>query len=188
MKLSILIPTLTSRKEQFKIISEELSRQIHNKYDNDAIVIYHLDNKEKTVGQKRNELIAKAESDYVVFVDDDDRVAPDYVQTLLEAIESNVDVITFGVDVSINGGKAKPCVYSKDFKEDKNLDTHYERIPNHIMCIKRDIAKVVKFPDINNGEDSAWAKKLHPLLETEYKIDKTLYYYDFNSRTTEAQK
>lgn len=188
MKLSILIPTLESRKEQFKKISEELSKQIHNKYDNEAIVIYHLDNKEKSVGQKRNELITKANSDYVVFVDDDDRITGDYVKSILDGIESKADVITFGVDVSINGGKAKPCIYSKDFTEDKNLETHYERIPNHIMCIKRDIAKVVKFPNISNGEGSAWAKKLHPLLETEYKIDKTLYYYDFNSQTTEAQK
>lgn len=154
MKLSILIPTLENRKEQFKKISEELSRQIYKRYDNDAIVIYHLDNKEKSVGQKRNELIAKATSDYVVFVDDDDRVAPDYVKTLLEATGSSADVITFKVEVSINGEECKPCIYSKDFTEDKNLETHYERLPNHIMCVKRDIAKVVKFPEINNGEDN----------------------------------
>lgn len=188
MKLSILIPTIESRKDKFKAISEELSRQIYKRYDNEAIVIYHLDNKEKSVGQKRNELIAKANSDYVVFVDDDDRVAPDYVKTLLEAIESNADVITFKVEVSIDGGSPKLCYYSKDYEEDKNLESYYERIPNHIMCIKRDIAKVVKFPDINKGEDSIWAKKLHPLLETEHKIDKILYYYDYNSNTTETQR
>lgn len=188
MKLSILIPTLESRREQFESISNKLSKQIHGKYDDEAVVIYHLDNKEKTVGKKRNELVEKAKSDYVVFVDDDDEVASDYVASLLEAINTGADVITFTADVSIDGGKPKPCYYSKNYEKDSNTETHYERLPNHICCIKRDIAKVVKFPDINRGEDSDFAKKLHPLLETETKLDKVLYYYNYDSKKTETQR
>ena len=36
--------------------------------------------------------------DYVVFVDDDDDVTPDYVEQLLHAIEEDADVVVFGLD------------------------------------------------------------------------------------------
>src|SRR5690606_21339374 len=61
------------------------------------------------LGEKRNAMVRMAQGDYVVFVDADDRVADDYLATLLAATEHRADAITFDADVSIDGGKPKRC-------------------------------------------------------------------------------
>jgi len=90
MKLSILIPTLIERVESLKALYDSLTDQIGNK---DVEIILNSDDRQKTIGQKRNELISKAKGDYIVFVDDDDRVPDYYVEKILKAIETNPDCV-----------------------------------------------------------------------------------------------
>ncbi len=90
------------------------------------------------LGHKRNKMVELAQGLYTVHIDDDDRIAPDYNKSLLEATQSGADVITFNAEVTMNGGLPKICDYSKDHKEDYNSDKYY-RIPNHICCVKKEI-------------------------------------------------
>jgi len=48
-----------------------------------------------SVGAKRDALKCRATGDYLVFVDDDDIVAPNYLESVLRLSESNADIITF---------------------------------------------------------------------------------------------
>lgn len=146
-----------------------------------------MDNKKMMLGDKRNLMVEQSQGEYVVFVDDDDLVAPDYILSLLDATKNGSDVITFQVEVSLNGGNSKICHYSKDFEKDQNTDTEYYRLPNHICCVKRELAEQVEFPSVLYGEDAVYAKLLKPLLKTETKIERVLYYYHYNSDTTETQ-
>lgn len=142
------------------------------------------------LGRKRNVLVDMAQGKYVQFVDDDDRIEPDMFVSVLDATahrDPEPDVITFLASVSINGAPPKVCYYSKDFAEDCNRENRYERIPNHICAVKRELAQQVSFPHAVYGEDSAYAKLLHPLLKTEYHIPKILYRYDYNQSTSETQ-
>lgn len=192
MKLSILIPSVAERRGTFIPKSldmlygqlESLPKEIQKEVE----ILFLIDNKARMLGSKRNNLVDMAQGEYVVFIDDDDRVEPDYIETLLKATESNADAINFIVSVSLNGEEAKLCYYSKDYVKDYNTSTTYHRLPNHISCVKRDIAKKVPFLDIKKGEDAAYSKMLKQHLTTEHQINRVLYHYDWNEKTTVAQE
>jgi hypothetical protein len=157
-------------------------------YDQERVEIVVLtDNKKIMLGHKRNLLVEMAQGKYVVFVDDDDRIAEDYISTLLKATEYDADCISFTAEVSLNGEAPKLCYYSKDNQADYNTSDAYLRIPNHICCVKRDVSLKSSFPNVLYGEDAGYSKVLLPNIKTEYKIDKVLYYYDYNHATTETQ-
>jgi len=146
-----------------------------------------IDNKKMMLGQKRNSMVDIAQGRYVQFIDDDDHIESDMLRSVLDATDSDADVITFLVSVSVNGAEPKICRYSKDYEVDKNTASGYERLPNHICCIKRDIAVKASFPNVLYGEDSGFSKLLVTHLQTEYSIDRVLYHYDYNDDITETQ-
>lgn len=189
--LSVLICSTHTRYATF---GQAIQRQIWQQFedlsdaDRERIEIIMLtDNKAMMLGAKRNVMVDMAQGRYVVFVDDDDRIEPNYLATLLNATQTGVDVITFLVAVSINGGPAKPCRYSKDYAIDRNTPDRYERLPNHICCIRKEVAARVSFPNVLYGEDSAYSKLLVPHLKSEYHINRVLYHYDYDQATTETQ-
>jgi len=189
-KLTIGICSVLGRGTTFlpKILSQ-LQDQIKG-YETQVELICLLDNKSIMLGEKRNMIVNMAIGEYITFVDDDDRLSDNYIQTLVNTIDNNkdVDCITFIVDVSINKGMYIPCYYSKDYLKDFNEPNKYSRIPNHICCVKTNIAKETPYQNILRGEDAAYAKDLLPKLNTEVMIDEVLYYYDFNIETTETQQ
>ncbi|AXF52621.1 MAG: hypothetical protein [Caudoviricetes sp.] len=191
IKLSILIPTTHTRRNTFlgKILD-----QVYSQYDDlpyhkqqQVEILLLQDNKTIMLGSKRNQLVRMAQGDYVVFVDDDDRIAPDYISTLLDATQHNTDVITFKASVSLNGEEPKDCVYTSSITADYNTESTYYRLPNHICAFKRLIALQYPFPDILYGEDSGFSKSVKNRVESEHHIDRILYYYDYNQSTTETQ-
>lgn len=191
VQLSILVCSVHTRYKTFlPKIQDQLYSQLDNlsQADKDAVEIIILtDNKQMILGHKRNTMIEIAQGNYIVFVDDDDRIEPNYISELLKATKSGADCIVFKAKVSLDGGEPKICHYSKDIRRDYNHREGYFRIPNHICCVKRDLALQCKFPSVLSGEDTAYSKQLQPLLKTEHKIDAVLYHYDYNSQTTETQ-
>ena len=182
MKLSILLCSLPNRLKSFSVI-EELTKQAEGK---PVEILYLGDNWKMKVGEKRNNLIYLATGEYICFVDDDDRVEPDFVSEILKGIEqSNADCITYRASVRLNGGPAKICYYSNKFKN-QNLPDRYLRQPNHLMVWRKSIVEL--FPDINIGEDNKFGAEMEKKEYSEHAIEKVLYHYDFDSRTTEAQK
>lgn len=190
VKLSILIPSVTSRTDNFyQTCIKEINRQAEL-FVGSVEILSIVDNKSMTLGEKRNQLIRIACGKYIVFLDDDDRVAPNYIERLIQEIdkcEMKADVINFTVNISINGGDYVPVFYSKEFQKDQNLPDRYLRIPNHIMCFKRDLIFQFPFKPILRGEDSDFSKRILSSIKTEVIIDDVLYFYDFNSETSETQ-
>ena len=93
MKLSILICTTETRVTNFlPVIVQELALQSK---DLPVEVLYLGDNKKRSVGQKRNDLIDLAQGEYFTFVDDDDRIAPTYVKDILNRLKSNLILLHF---------------------------------------------------------------------------------------------
>jgi len=189
--LSVLICSTHTRSTTFgPAIQEQVWGQLAAlpAEDQKRIEILMLtDNKQQMLGFKRNTMVDMAQGRYVQFVDDDDRLAPDMFREVLDATASGADVITFLAAVSLNGNRPKTCRYSLDYTEDRNTQHGYERVPNHICAIRRDLARRVSYPHVAYGEDSGYSKLLRPLLRTERHIDKVLYMYDYNLETTEAQ-
>jgi len=193
MKLSILICSLHERQYFLAKMLDNLKGQLGEYLEEDGKIISEdveiiisTDGGEMRVGDKRNLLLSKAIGDYIVFVDDDDRVSKDYVKYLLAGIATDSDIIVFDLMCSLNGGEYKPVIYDVNFIKDQDYPDRYERIPNHIMCWKKSIIKS-KFPSINRGEDAEWAKRNKRHIKSEARIDKVLYWYDFNQKTTRTQ-
>ena len=155
-----------------------------------------LDNKRRTVGEKRDALLRAAKGSYVAFVDDDDDVAIDYVEEILNAINYSSpkpDVITFLQEATVNNkvgiiefGLGNP---NAPFIGVKPWDTPFPRIKRnawHVCAWRRELAIQSVFPPINYGEDWAFAGPLCEMAKTEVHIPKVLHFYRHSVQTTEA--
>jgi len=184
MKLSILICTVPSRVDTYlpKMVKSLMKQKVKG-----VEILWFGDSKDRSVGQKRNDLLSLAQGEYVTFVDDDDRVTDDYVLQILNGISTGADVVNFKVSCSVNSGEYRDVFYDARFLHNENFSDHYNREPNHIMCVKRVLALQAGFPLKNMGEDDIYAKRLKPLIKNQAFIDKVLYYYDFFNTVSETQ-
>src|SRR3990172_1178103 len=104
MILSILICSLESRFELLKQLHFHLFKQIYTLNALGKVeVICNVDNKQKTTGQKRNELLQAARGKYISFIDDDDWVADEYVNEILKAAQSDCDVMAINGIMTMDG-------------------------------------------------------------------------------------
>ena len=179
-KLSILIPIHESHAEQGKKLIDFLKSQ-----QTDAVeIIPYLNNGEKTKGYYRNELVSWAKGEYVCFIDADDWVSEFYVTLLLKGIETNPTHCSLLGVYTVDGQNPEIFEHSNKYSEWKTNESghvKYERNPNHLNCIRKDIAEKFKFPEINHGEDHAQSRDLlkSGLLTNEYYISSILYQYRY---------
>lgn len=189
--LSILVPSVSTRRKTFAPrMADTLfgQHELLPPADRQRVEILMLtDAKGVLVGDKRNSMVRIARGDYVVFVDDDDRVTPDYITSLLAATSSGADCLTFDASVSVNGQPAKVCHYSMKYAADQNTVTEYLRLPNHITAVRRVLALACPFPSKQFGEDAEYAMRLKPTLQTEHRIERVLYHYDYSDVTSETR-
>jgi len=185
--LTILVPTVPSRLDYFypKIMKQLIAQT--EKYNNVELISF-FDNKKRTIGKKRGEMLNLAQGKYVTFVDDDDRISDDYVDEIVKAINTNneVDCIVYNVICCVNNSKVKKlCKYGVEFEYgDINGGLEWRGKPAHTMVWKSSIAKTHLYSDRQNGEDMDWVKRACLDIKTQYRIDKVLYYYDANYTTT----
>lgn len=187
--LSILIPTLLSRTIRFERLFGDLQNQI-DAGPHSVEILGLLDNKAMSVGAKRNALLGVARGQYLVFIDDDDRVAGDYVSAVCHVLLENpgVDAVAYNVLCTVNGRRQIHCTYSihNDCVEEQGAE--YSAWLPHICVIRSQIGKSVPFPDRNFGEDSEWSRVISLIARTEVRIDRVMYWYDFNSMESETRK
>jgi GT2 family glycosyltransferase len=177
--LSILIPTLPDRKEfldrlMFKI-ADQATSEIEVLVDEDT---------ESTTGEKRNRLIDSCETEYCVFIDDDDLIADDYIEKHLRILKANpnVDAIGFKGRITTNGRDPKTFIikHGSDYCEDKSSgQIVYLRPINHICVVRTEIARKVRFPDKTFAEDYDYAIRLAQsgLIKHAAFIDEVMYHY-----------
>jgi glycosyltransferase involved in cell wall biosynthesis len=177
--LSILIPTMPERQNDFldRIVSI-LEPQIEGK---PVELLILSDNRTRSIGSKRNVMIDIAQGEYICFVDDDDVVSDDYVDSILDKITENSDVIVFNGIITMDERNPKLIRFGKEFNKGE-IDNVYFRRPNHLMVHKKSNISE-RYKDLKHGEDSDWAERQLKHIKTESKIDKVLYHYDYR-RTT----
>lgn len=198
--LSILIPTVFGRESELNALMNCLRQQVTLRmgtcFEKDGYVfmgegdhfspieiIWLRDHKEMPIGEKRERLYSAAHGKYSLMIDDDDLLAPDAIQLIISAIETNPDCVTYEERCFINGIYFKSNHSTKYDDWGENIDGYdYVRTPFMKSVIKTDIARSVPIPHIRYGEDHEWAKSLKPFLHTEIHIDKEIYYYEHNSK------
>lgn len=134
------------------------------------------------IGVKRNSLLRQAIGDYVVFIDDDDIISVNYIQSILDATASNPDSIGISGTITINGSTPQQWHISKAFGYWHEANGIYYRTPNHISPVRRDLALQVGFPEISFGEDADYSRRLLPLLNTEVVIPGNIYSYIYTDK------
>jgi len=180
--LSILIPTLESRRAQCESLCSELDTQISHASAADIVEVLILrDAGRATVGAKRNQLVSKARGRFVVFVDDDDTISRDYVDQLLSALRSQpeVDCVSFTGEIDFRGAHRRRMVHSVQFTDWHHHRGQYRRPPCHITPIRREIAGRYAFADVDYAEDMDWSLRISRdrALKQEIILDRTLYFY-----------
>ncbi len=180
----------------------------------DVELLYFLDNRRRSVGAKRNDLLTAARGEYVSFIDDDDEVAPNYVDLIYRAIvatrksDAPADVICFPQRATIAPhGITHECTYSLAHWRDRAPDQRRQLAPlsdgkggvlpqvlawsgppAHTMVWRRGIAAAVKFQEKQFGEDVDWVDKCCALAVNEVQITGgPLYYYKFNEETSRTR-
>ena len=182
MMLSILIPTLENRKEQFERLTGKIKKQIaQNHLESELEILDFPDNGEHTVGHKRNILIEQAQGEFIVFIDDDDDINIHYVKLICDAIRKYQDIDCIGLKgrVTFAGKSPHQFIHSIQYKEYSSNNGAYYRPPYHLNPMRRSIAQRYKFEDISYSEDIDWAMRIcrDEALQKEFMIDEVLYYY-----------
>jgi hypothetical protein len=189
--LSILTPSVQNRisSNLLKLI-DKINNQIEKHgFQKKVEHLIHIDNRIRTVGRKRDNLVQDALGKYISFVDDDDDISDDYVFELVNAIENNpdVDVITFKQNCFINNFEKATAIFGlKNEQQSYSPGKIFTRKPYHVCAWKRILVKNYHFPSINYGEDYAWISRLWEVAKTEHHIDKTLHAYVHNSEQSVA--
>ena len=183
IELSILTPTIPSRKEQLSKLSEKIAKQSNN------LAVEHLsfaDNRTRTIGAKRQALLDLARGEYIAFVDDDDDIEPDYVSEILLAIQQGPDVITFEQNSYYNGAFSKVVFGLNNRDEPFQPNGITLRAPWHVCVWKRELVKTCQFGESNYGEDIIWSRQARARIKTSLHIDKTLCTYRHDAALTAA--
>lgn len=186
IKLTILVPTVPSRIELFYVkLMKELLRQIEP-YKNEIELISFFDNKKRSIGRKRQEMINLAQGKHIVFIDDDDRITEDYISQIMTKLYENpdTDCVVFDSICRVNGGIDKLCKYGIEFEYgDINNGLEWRGKPAHTMVYASYIAKRHQYTDIGCGEDYDWVKRAYLDIKHQTRIDKVLYFYDAEYNT-----
>lgn len=193
MKLSILMLTIPERGEKFTRVYNELMRQLEycrTVHPTLGMVEVLIDGSKRftegglSIGKKREALVKRASGKYLCFLDDDDMISGNYLETLLRLCQHDVDVVTFRnfsrletfwmiVDMSLqhNGNdQASP-------------DAIVNRRPWHICPVRSLFAKMHDFPDTNYGEDWHWFEQVLKHCVTEKKTNAILHEYHHGSHS-----
>jgi len=182
--LSILTPAVPTRFDLLENLSDSIGQQIKD------LPVEHLvlmDNWRRTIGAKRDSLLRAARGRYVAFCDDDDLVAGDYVKSLLGAMVSNPDVITFRQHCKINTDEGDIEFRLGNPNEPFVPGGMAKRNAWHVCAWRRSLAILSHFPDASYGEDWDFAAPLcsMPGLREEH-IPRVLHFYRYSSTTSEA--
>jgi hypothetical protein len=182
---TILIPTIPGREEKLKSLIKTINELHAQVCPNVKIKItLGFDNREKTIGAKRQQMLEAAEGKYVSFIDDDDRVTQAYFEDAAACIAGNYDCMRLRGQIAQS--TFTHSIVTRINSPMANHDT-FLRPPNHLNPMKTDIAKLVRFRDASTGEDFDWTFKLARVgfLRTEYRSDESRihYIYDLGERT-----
>jgi glycosyltransferase involved in cell wall biosynthesis len=191
--ISILIPTIPERKDIFTKLYKNVFDQIELcnvthpvlgfceiLFDDDKKVIYGG----KTVGKKRNDLVQRAEGKYLCFLDDDDEIPSNYIETLLRMAMSDSDILTFRSLFKCDLYWSV-CDMGLNYPiEEATPEGIFKRPPFHICPVKSEFAQQFNFPDKNNAEDWEWMSQVLTLVTTEEKTNVILHQYNHSQKTS----
>ncbi len=199
IKFSVLILSIPERIDAMKLMVLQLQDQaLACGQPTSVEILVLLDNRSKSISEKRNDLLAAARGRFIAFLDDDDAISDDYLMRLLDAIDQHpaVDCISFQQWCSIDGepmdvtfGIGNP--HGQLWRDQQGRLGPIRRPPYHMCLWRRELATTELFRPVyeQNGqstEDIDWLMRLYPKVQTECKIPYKLHKYIYNHTTTKS--
>lgn len=194
--VSLLMATTPEREQMFGLLLNEVFKQvtycksIHPTLGNVEIVI---DDSKRfldgglSIGFKRDALLRRAEGKYVCYLDSDEHISPDYVETLLRLSCEDKDVCTFRSLAKLANNWALVDMSMKNENEQINPFGITRRKPWHVCPVRREFAQLYNFDDKSYGEDWDWFEQVLKHCETEAHVDKIIHGYNHGAHS-EADK
>ena len=184
IQLSILIPSIPTRWGSALACYNSLVSMCEGL---NVEILMLTDNKQRSIGAKREALKNLSQGKYFMFCDDDDTFLS--IKEIYEETFKNVDVIDFKVQCSNDDGSTYIVTQRLGNEIEHNtengryLDCNRPPFPNCAFASK---FKKFAFPDVSFGEDWVFIEQCLTETKTEVFIDKVLFHYNFNSEVTEA--
>lgn len=181
---TILVPTLGERRAVFERLMTGLLPQLEP-YGGQVRVLAWHNNGRPSLPEIRQRMVLAAGTDYISFVDDDDLVAPFYVDAIMAALETEPDYVGFQVQCYSDGHPTAVAYHSLEYRRWRNLRGRYERDISHINPMRTKIASMADFRRTRRGapEDRAWVEQLRrgARLKTEVVVPRILYHYLYST-------
>lgn len=184
---SVLIPTIPGRERHLHALLQDLHAKKNAVCpDMRMQICVDFDNRESSIGMKRQRLLQGAEGKYMAFIDDDDDVTVAYFEDLWATIRGGFHTMRLRGQIAQH-----TFVHSLDVKLTDTMATftdppYFRRPPNHLNPMLTDVAKLISFKDAVRGEDLDWTIGLYRnnLLETQYvgNPDHIHYHYNLGDR------
>ena len=165
--------------------SGDLCDQLASKNEN--IKVFHLEN--AGVSNARNVGIQNSTGEWITFVDSDDFITPDYLETLISAVRSDISVgfsvarlhhVKNGQVTDLPDFSGQESVWSAEQTMKELLMTTRTSFFPVAKLFKKELIEDFKFStDYHLAEDALFLTEV--ILETKCNsvfIDKPIYYYD----------
>lgn len=146
-------------------------------------LLFEEDEKQISVGAKRQKLLERSKGKYIVYFDSDDFPSPNYVSDIIEQLEKEPDCIGFKIEMTTNNENPQTCCHSLKYKSwANNIDGFdYVRNVSHFNPVKKELALQVGFKDLRFGEDKDYSDRVTLLCKHEIFIDKFLFKYRYSN-------
>jgi hypothetical protein len=180
---SILIPTIPGREKGLSdlvsTLREKLARLAPDlRYE----FCLAFDNREMSIGMKRQKLVEMAKGKYLSFIDDDDEITDAYIEDLWATIQGGYHTMRLRGQMSQYTFVHSTAITLTTPMATKSEPPVFQRPPNHLNPLLSDVAKLVSFKDAVHGEDLDWTLSLYrtKFIETEYRSNPDRIHYIYN--------
>jgi len=178
--ISFLIPTIAGREKSLVRLTDSIHEKMTRLAPNLSYSIdLAFDNREMSVGMKRQKLIQESKGKYSTFIDDDDDITDEYIEDMYRMIEGSYPVMRLR-------GRIDPYTFTHSLEN--TLDSPmaqnevFMRPPNHLNPMMTDVAKLVHYKDAIRGEDLDWTIRMARtgFLTSQYTSDESRIHYIYN--------
>lgn len=196
--LTILCPIIPQRSVMFMPLFNELHKQLqymqtfHPSLGEIEILV---DERKRfldggpSIGKKREALVKRATGLYCNFLDDDENIAPNYLETLVRLCCEGKDVCTFRAIAKLDNYWSIIDMSLKNAgNQEATPDNTVLRLPWHVCPVLTEYAQRYEFEDISYGEDARWMNKVLSDCKDEAHSDAVILQYNHSSRTSESDK
>jgi len=180
---SVLIPTIPGRETKLHTLIMSIREKVARICPDLRVEIcLSFDNRETSIGLKRQTLLNQAKGKYLSFIDDDDTITDAYVEDVWACFQGGYHTMRLRGQMKEYTFTHSVNVKLSDPMATKDDPPVFQRPPNHLNPMFSDIAKFIPFKDALRGEDLDWTLTMlkSNFLQSEYTSDPSRIHYNYD--------